>query len=38
VGMSGVTLVKNCSEIEILAKNSEIFPFLTFLGNSLFLP
>jgi hypothetical protein len=36
--LSGVTIFQNCSEIEILAKNSEIFRFLTFLGNFEFLP
>jgi hypothetical protein len=36
--LSGVTFFQNCSEIEILEKNSEIFPFLTFLGNFEFLP
>jgi hypothetical protein len=36
--MSVVTFFQNCSENEILAKNSEIFQFLTFLGNFEFLP
>jgi hypothetical protein len=38
--LSGVTILQNCSRIEIslLAKNSEIFQFLTFLGNFEFLP
>jgi hypothetical protein len=36
--LSGVTIFQNCSEFEILAKNSEISLFSTFLGNFEFLP
>jgi hypothetical protein len=36
--LRGVIFFQNCSEIEILAKNIDIFPFFTFLGNFEFLP